>query len=104
MLRNSCGGHCRKPGFHPVVRLNEANLLEMLSSQYTLWNHRGIDGGLESVDESGVVRFPTGPTVSPAQRLEELVGQLKTHYGAHPVILVDEYDAPLVFCPGNSQA
>lgn len=36
----------------------EANLLEMLGSQYTLWNRRGIDVGLESVDESGVVRFP----------------------------------------------
>ena len=59
---------------------------------------RGIDIGLESVDESGVARFPIGPTVSPAQRLEELVGQLKTRYGANPVILVDEYDAPLAGC------
>ena len=49
-------------GFHPVVRLNmaadgperlEANLLEMLGSQYTLWNRRGINVGLESVDEPG---------------------------------------------------
>ena len=62
---------------------------------------RGIDVGLESVDESGVVRFPIGPTVSPAQRLEDLVGQLKTHYGANPVILVDEYDAPLVHLLGK---
>ena len=100
-------------GFHPVVRLNmvntpsdgperlEANLLEMLGSQYTLWNRRGIDVGLESVDKSGVVRFPTGPTVSPAQRLEDLVGWLKTHYGANPVVLVDEYDAPLVYLLGK---
>ena len=101
-------------GFHPVVRLNmvntpadrperlEANLLEMLGSQYTLWNRRGINVGLESVDESGVVRFPTGPTVSPAQRLEDLVGWLKTHYGANPVVLVDEYDAPLVRLLGKN--
>ena len=100
-------------GFHPVVRLNmvntpadgperlEANLLEMLGSQYTLWNRRGINVGLESVDESGVVKFPTGPTVSPAQRLEDLVGWLKTHYGVNPVVLVDEYDAPLVHLLGK---
>ncbi len=100
-------------GFHPVVRLNmantpadaperlEANLLEMLGGQYTLWNRRGINVGLEPVDESGAVAFPSGPTVSPAQRLEDLVGRLKARYGANPVVLVDEYDAPLVHLLGK---
>ena len=95
-------------GFHPVVRLNmantladaperlKANLLEMLSDQYTLWNRRGVNVGLEPANEAGVVRFPSDPMVSPAQRLEDLVGQLKARYGANPVVLVDEYDAPLV--------
>ena len=99
--------------FHPVVRLNmantpadtaerlEANLLEMLSSQYTQWNQYGIDVGLDPVDESGVVTFPPLPEVSPAQRLEELVIRLKAHYQANPVVLVDEYDAPLVHLLGK---
>ena len=100
-------------GFHPVVRLNmantpadtperlEANLLEMLGGQYTLWNRRGIDVGLKPVDESGAVAFPSVPVVSPAQRLEDLVGRLKVRYGANPVVLVDEYDAPLVHLLGK---
>ncbi|MYD90248.1 MAG: AAA family ATPase [Caldilineaceae bacterium SB0662_bin_9] len=100
-------------GFHPVVRLNmantpadspeelKANLLEMLGGQYTLWNRRGINVGLEPVDESGAVTFPSVPAVSPAQRLEDLVGRLKARYGANPVVLVDEYDAPLVHLLGK---
>ena len=100
-------------GFHPVVRLNmantpadapeelKANLLEMLGNQYTQWNRRGVDVGLEPVNESGLVRFPTDPVVSPAQRLEELVIQLKARYGTNPVVLVDEYDAPLVHLLGK---
>ena len=100
-------------GFHPVIRLNmantpaeaaeqlEANLLEMLVSQYTHWNRRGIDVGLDSEDEAGVVSFPADAAVSPAQRLEDLVGQLKARYGANPVVLVDEYDAPLVHLLGK---
>ena len=100
-------------GFHPVVRLNmvntpadapeelKANLLEMLGSQYTLWNRRGIDVGLAPEDESGTITFPSVPAVSPAQRLEDLVGRLKARYGANPVVLVDEYDAPLVHLLGK---
>ncbi len=100
-------------GFHPVVRLNmantpadtpeelKANLLEMLGNQYTLWNRRGVNVGLEPVNESGVVRFPSDPAVSPAQRLEDLVIQLKARYGTNPVVLVDEYDAPLVHLLGK---
>ena len=100
-------------GFHPVVRLNmastpadapeelKANLLEMMGGQYTLWNRRGVNVGLDSVDESGAVTFPDVPTVSPAQRLEDLVGRLKARYGANPVVLVDEYDAPLVHLLGK---
>ncbi len=100
-------------GFHPVVRLNmastpadaperlEANLLEMLGGQYTLWNRRGVNVGLDPVDESGAVTFPTSPAVGPAQRLENLVGRLKARYGANPVVLVDEYDAPLVHLLGK---
>ena len=100
-------------GFHPVIRLNmantpadaperlEANLLEMLGSQYTLWNRRGVNIGLEPVDESGAITFPTSPAVSPAQRLEELVGRLKVRYGTNPVVLVDEYDAPLTHLLGK---
>ncbi len=100
-------------GFHPVVRLNmantpadtpeelKANLLEMLGNQYTLWNRRGVNVGLEPVNESGVVRFPSNPAVSPAQRLEDLVVQLKARYRANPVVLVDEYDAPLVHLLGK---
>ena len=100
-------------GFHPVVRLNmantpadapdglKANLLEMLGNQYTLWHRRGVNVGLEPVDESGVVTFPSVPAVSPAQRLEELVIRLKARYGANPVVLVDEYDAPLVHMLGK---
>ena len=100
-------------GFHPVVRLNmantpadapeglEANLLEMLGNQYTLWHRRGINVGLEPINESGVIRFPPVPAVSPAQRLEELVIQLKARYGTNPVVLVDEYDAPLVHMLGK---
>jgi hypothetical protein len=99
--------------FHPVVRLNmastpadaperlEANLLEMLGGQYTLWNRRGVNVGLDPLDESGAVTFPTSPAVSPAQRLENLVGRLKARYGANPVVLVDEYDAPLVHLLGK---
>ena len=79
----------------------EANLLEALGGQYTLWNRRGVNVGLEPINESGVVRFPTDPAVSPAQRLEDLVVQLKARYGTNPVVLVDEYDAPLVHLLGR---
>ena len=101
-------------GFHPVIRLNmantpaeaaeqlEANLLEMLVGQYTQWNRRGIDVGLDSEDEAGVVSFPADASVSPAQRLEDLVGRLKAHYRANPVVLIDEYDAPLVHLLGKN--
>ena len=100
-------------GFHPVVRLNmastpadaperlEANLLEMLGSQYTQWSRRGVNVGLKPTDESGVITFPSTPVVSPAQRLENLVVRLKARYGANPVVLVDEYDAPLVHLLGK---
>jgi len=100
-------------GFHPVVRLNmantpadgpeelKANLLEVMGGQYTLWNRRGVNVGLEPINESGVVKFPADPAVSPAQRLEDLVVQLKARYGANPVVLVDEYDAPLVHLLGK---
>ena len=100
-------------GFHPVVRLNmvntaadtpaelKANLLEVLGGQYTLWNRRGVNVGLEPINESGVIKFPTDPAVSPAQRLEDLVVQLKARYGTNPVILVDEYDTPLVHLLGK---
>ena len=100
-------------GFHPVVRLNmantpadgpeelKANLLEMLVNQYTQWNRCGVDIGLDPMDASGVVQFPLVPATSPAQRLEELVVRLKAHYGANPVVLVDEYDAPLVHLLGK---
>ena len=100
-------------GFHPVIRLNmastpahaperlKANLLEMMGGQYTQWNRRGVNVGLEPVNESGIVRFPTDSAVSPAQRLEDLVVRLKTRYGANPVVLVDEYDAPLVHLLGK---
>ena len=101
---------------HPVVRLNMAmttsdtpeglrsRLKEHLESVYTDWHHRGVATGLDTKTDGDYVRFtrtPEGTTVSPSGRVERLLVVLQRHFKAKPVVLIDEYDAPLTHLLGR---
>ena len=100
----------------PVVRLNMAmttsdipeglrsRLEEHLESVYTDWRHRGVATGLDTKIDGDYVRFtrtPEGTTVSPSGRVERLLAVLQRHFKARPVVLIDEYDAPLTHLLGR---
>ena len=102
---------------HPVVRLNlamttadtpkglRARLLAHLESVYTDWHARGVATGLEPRTEGGVVRFPPPPAGSDSapvsDRLQNLLHELERQFKTKPVILIDEYDAPLTHLLGR---
>ena len=102
---------------HPVVRLNMAmtasdtperlytKLLAHLESVYTRWHARGVATGVDPWTEGGFVRFPPpsagSDSVPAAGRLESLLHELERQFDAPPVILIDEYDAPLTHLLGR---
>ncbi len=102
---------------HPVVRLNmamttsdtpsgvSAKLLEHLELVYTDWHDRGVAVGIEPPPAGGVVRFPHSPAnsdpVSAENRLVDLLRILERQFKAKPVVLIDEYDAPLTHLLGR---
>ena len=102
---------------HPVVRLNLAmttadtperlctRLLTHLESVYTDWHARGAATGIEPRTEGGVIQFPPPPAGSDAvpasARLRNLLHELERQFKAKPVVLIDEYDAPLTHLLGR---
>lgn len=102
---------------HPVVRLNLAmatsdtperlhtRLLAHLESVYTDWHGRGVATGVEPRTEGGFIRFPPpsadSDSVPVAGRLENLLHELERQFKAKPVVLIDEYDAPLTHLLGR---
>ncbi len=107
----------RQTRVHPVVRLNLAmatsdtperlhtRLLAHLESVYTDWHGRGVATGIEPQTVGGFVQFPPPPTgsasVPAAVRLERLLHVLERQFKAKPVVLIDEYDAPLTHLLGR---
>ena len=103
---------------HPVVRLNmamtasdtperlHAKLLAHLESVYTRWQARGVATGIDPWTEGGFIRFPPpsagSNSVSAAGRLESLLHELERQFDAPPVVLIDEYDAPLTHLLGRN--
>ena len=102
---------------HPVVRLNLAmttadtperlctRLLTHLESVYTDWHARGVATGIEPRTEGGVIQFPSplaGSDGVPAStRLLYLLHELERQFKAKPVVLIDEYDAPITHLLGR---
>ena len=102
---------------HPVVRLNLAmatsntperlhtRLLAHLGSVYTDWHDRGVSTGIEPRTEGGFIRFPPpsadSDSVSAVGLLENLLHELERQFKAKPVVLIDEYDAPLTHLLGR---
>ena len=84
-------------GWRPVVRLDmssvastdpqnlEVRLGEYLADAALRWSARGVRWGLR----------PPAAASSPPLILLRLIEGLHDHYGHRPVVLVDEYDAPL---------
>ena len=91
-------------GWHPVIRLDmsrattpaPADTLRVL--QRYLWRvlHLWTTRGVAQND------LPSQPDDSPADLLSDLIEALGRTYGALPVVLVDEYDAPIVEHIGKS--
>ena len=103
---------------HPVVRLNMAmtisdtpdglrtRLLEHLESVYSDWHERGAATGIELETDGNYVRFartPEGAYLETASgHVERLLRELKRQFNAAPVVLIDEYDAPLTHLLGRN--
>ena len=81
-------------------------LLAHLESVYTEWHGRGVATGIEPQTVGGFVQFPLPPTgsesVPAAVRLERLLHVLEWQFKANPVVLIDEYDAPLTHLLGRN--
>jgi len=108
----------RRTRVHPVVRLNmamatsdtpaglQAKLLEHLERLYTDWHRRGVETDMEPRRAGGYIRFPPPPpgseAVSAASRLDSLLHELERQFNASPVVLIDEYDAPLTHLLGRN--
>ena len=98
----------------PVIRLDmstvaadtagelRTNLLLQLEDVYTKWYQRGVNMDLAPTPETGTIQL--GTDVPPAQRLGRLIMHLAQHYGQRPVVLVDEYDAPITHLMGRDIA
>lgn len=94
--------------FHPVIRLNLARLptntpdamarglRRRLGLQYMAWHDRGVPVAL-SPHSPGGIELPVlqAGGMEPSEYLEELIVALEHHYGVQPVVLIDEYDAPV---------
>ena len=83
-----------------------ARLLEHLEDVYTDWHARGVTTGIEPRTAGGTVRFPPplagSEPVSAGGRLVDLLRVLERQFKAKPVVLIDEYDAPLTHLLGRN--
>ena len=70
------------------------------------WHGRGVAIGIEPQTVGGFVQFPLhayadSESVPAAARLERLLHVLERQFKAKPVVLIDEYDAPLTHLLGR---
>ncbi len=102
-------GHKPSQKLRPVIRLDlfdthadtpaglERKLLDLLAHVYQNWYLRGVNVGLDGEALTQPEVFPAGSNTSgPGSRLTFLIKVLFLHYGVEPVVLIDEYDAPIV--------
>ncbi len=94
---------------HPVIRLDlsriagsdinqmELSLKRHVAQQALLWYCRGYDPGIAMKH----LRDPTGYPFAAQDMLDELIQSLQVEYN-DPVVLVDEYDTPLLSLLGRS--
>ena len=95
-------------GWHPVIRLDmsevvpedpsdmRASLQEYLLRHFDIWGFNGVPWGTQDVPAP-----PKG--ASPYTLLWHLIAMLDEFYDAPPVVLVDEYDAPLTRYMGTDR-
>lgn len=96
----------------PVIRLDLSNVLESkpealrralvyeVVDQARVWRRRGFDPGIPIEH----LRVPGACPDSPGNLLREMIGALKDRFGKEPVVLVDEFDAPLTMFGRHSPA
>ena len=96
----------------PVVRLDLSNVLEPepealrralvyeVVDQARVWRRRGFDPGIPME----YLRVPGACPDSPGNLLREMIRALKDRFGKDPVVLVDEFDAPLTMFDRQSPA
>lgn len=81
----------------------ERKLLDLLADVYQDWYLRGVNVGLDGETLTQAAAFPAGSDASgPGSRLAFLIKMLFLHYGREPVVLIDEYDAPMVRLIGST--
>lgn len=97
---------------HPVIRLNMAEvsagsvedlilrLRRHLEWQFTIWHRRGINVRFEPSDPNLGQICLEGDS-DPAWLLNILIDCLAQHFGCEPVVLIDEYDAPITRLVGT---
>ena len=94
-------------GWHPVIRLNLAMATAESSDDTHAYLRRHINAAIRLwQDRSGntLIGAKAPPDASPGQLLTHLARDLATTYNNQiPVVLVDEYDAPLVNHIGTEQ-
>ncbi|MYA04150.1 MAG: AAA family ATPase [Caldilineaceae bacterium SB0664_bin_22] len=95
----------------PVIRLDMSavagdspvemriSLKQHVAHQGLLWYRRGLDPGIELMHLRDSTSYPHTPQVM----LEQLIQSLKSQAG-DPVVLVDEYDTPLLKLLGHEPA
>ena len=95
----------------PVIRLDmsavtgnipagmELSLKQHVAQQALHWYRRGLDPGIELMHLRDSTSYPHAPQVM----LEQLIQSLKSQSG-NPVVLVDEYDTPLLKLLGRDPA
>ncbi len=95
----------------PVIRLDmsavtgdnpakmELSLKQHVAQHALRWYRRGLDPGIELMHLRDSMSYPYAPQVM----LEQLIRSLKSQLG-NPVVLVDEYDTPLLKLLGRDPA
>ena len=95
----------------PVIRLDmsavtgdnpakmELSLKQHVAQHALHWYQRGLDPGIELMHLRDSMSYPYAPQVM----LEQLIRSLKSQLG-NPVVLVDEYDTPLLKLLGRDPA
>ncbi len=101
-----------QPIFHPVLLLDmswvqgdtasalQQSLLQLVTRAYTTWHRRGLDTG-EDPNRNHRIDLPWEAGGDAPSYLEALIETLWLRYDARPVILIDEYDAPITRLMGH---
>ena len=95
-----------------MIRLDLSNVLESkpealrralvyeVVDQARVWRRSGFDSGIPIEH----LRVPGACPDSPGNLPREMIGALKDRFGKEPVVLVDEFDAPLTMFGRHSSA